>query len=438
MMSNEGTTTTLLPELFRLVAIHLAQTNSMETLSSLSRTSKSMNHLLFPVLYHHLTLADDNVEKVFRGVSPFDLEEQRKNPLENFKDSATSVRSQWSLWPDIPVSSDQTTDKAEHRKGECMSFDLSIAKICSICAGTRTAVIQMNPFEERRHADRPLLHHSLFTVHLTTTAVTRNRKLNLLSHVRAITFNTLPSWHICNSLLSLKDGELDQSNPHYIFPNAKQLLLTSNFTYELSDWLNRNWISPRRDNIPRHPMIDFLLISIPEPGDVIIEYPTYTSQMKKAFLQTRYGSKEVVRRCGAEQSRSIRMRGEWELFIDQGIHSSLMPLLWHWRLKTLVFKNVRRSFLPNVRCSNVRVEFAPNEVKHDKDVTEERDIERRVEQILTFIEPDNEAYKAAAEDVKSWEFVSPKIKQQGLVEQMIRDELDKVKNSRVLFVNAVE
>ncbi|WVQ69964.1 uncharacterized protein L199_008188 [Kwoniella botswanensis] len=386
----------ILPEIFIHIAHVLVEEQKLATLLSLSMTSKGMYDLLVPVLYRKIQISKRNAEGVFWGILPNANEFERTTSSVFGKKIGGEVRTQWSLWPDIALSDDEDEDDDK---------SYSQSKRCD---------------------------------HIYPSASTNHNKLFYLLQTQHLTIDSLPSFALSSNLLHLFPAKTPDKFIR-ILPNLKILHLTSQFVYELSKWFNLHTTNPRRKNLRRHPFLQFLLLSIPNPTKIIIDYPTFTSQTKEIFIEKRFGSAEVLRRCGvSEEARKRRMEVEWDRFVLHDTSLGLIPLPYFYKGAELVFRNVSGQNIPPIRCKAITVIFANTEFQAEGNGNEDGDGDgikgdRRIEQIVDLLEPRNKNLMMAAQQVRNWRFVNAEIENDKKVGKGVRVRLRESDITRVSF-----
>ncbi|OCF55757.1 hypothetical protein L486_06508 [Kwoniella mangroviensis CBS 10435] len=371
----------LLPEIFVHIAQILVEEQKLATLLSLSMTCKDSYDLLVPILYKRINISKCNVQNLFWGILPNAFEKEGPNSSATSKDIGEKMRAQWSLCPDIALSDDDDEDEEDRET-------YSQSKKCD---------------------------------HIYPSASTNHNKLLYLLQTQHLSISSLPSFPTKTPDKFMR-----------ILSKLEILHLTSQFVCDLSKWFNLHTTNPRREHLRRHPFLQFLLLSIPNPIKISIDYPTFTSRTKERFIEKRFGSAEVLRRCGiSEESRRRRMEVEWDRFISHDSSLGLIPLPYFYRGAELVFRNVSVQDIPPVRCKAITVIFANTNLR-DEDGDGIK-IDRRIEQIVDLLEPKNKNLMMAAQQVRNWRFVNAEVSKDKKVEKAVRITSREIDITRVSF-----
>ncbi|WWD10022.1 hypothetical protein V865_008155 [Kwoniella europaea PYCC6329] len=388
----------ILPEIFIHIAQILVEEQKLATLLSLSITSRDLYDLLVPILYKRINISKCNAESLFWSILPNAIEKEGSNSRAASKKIGQKMRAQWSLWPDTALSDDEDEDDNK-------SYSQS---------------------KKRDHID--------------PSASTNHNKLFYLLQTQHLTVTSLPSFALSSILLHLFPPKTPDSFIR-ILSNLKTVHLTSRFVYDLSKWFNLHTINPRRENLRRHPFLQFLLLSIPHPTKIIVDYPTFIAQTKVEFIKKRFGLPEILRRCGvSEEARKRRMEVEWDRFISHDSSFGLIPLPYFYREAELVFRNVSGQNIPPVRCKAITLIFTNTILQEEGDGNENgagvrTESDRRIEQIVDLLEPNNKNLMMAAQQVRNWRFVNAEIDNDKKIEKGVKDRLREIDNTRVTFLS---
>ncbi|WVQ71798.1 hypothetical protein IAR50_001340 [Cryptococcus sp. DSM 104548] len=394
------------PELMLLIAKQLQSPHAFSTLASLLRTSHELYDLVAPLLYRKLSIRKDNAHKIFVGLQPHELGEKVEDKDEQNdkeKELKDEIREEWTLWPSMPLK---------------LPFDL--APLPSLSSSTYTP--------------SPATHH---------------RKLALLAHTRSLTLISLPTPPESKILLPLFPARSPVPLP--LMPNLAQVKVREAFIVEAGDHLSRLWAGPHRAStpIPRHPFVDFLLLSTPCHLDTLtFHFPPLTSGLKKSFIELRHGLKDVVKRCTLGGVRDTRMQQEWNLFKEEILGMGLMPLTFHWKGNVVDMDGVACSAVPMPRKGVVTIKYDPCDCRAESkgelagDCANHVEAKKRAQQILETIKPTYDpVFAASANDIERWVFVDAEDvegggRENGVESQVRRTLGDIERASRVVFAKS--
>ncbi|ODN98433.1 hypothetical protein L198_03677 [Cryptococcus wingfieldii CBS 7118] len=397
------------PELMLLVAKQLQSQHAFGTLSSLLRTSSGIYDLFAPLLYRNLFIMTDNAHKIFVGLEPHNfgeviIEEKDEQKERELRDE---IRDEWTLWPSVPIK-----------------LPSDLAPLPSLTSST-----------------------------YIPSPATHRRKLALLAHTRSLTLLSLPTPPESKILLPLFPARSPVPLP--LMPNLAQVTVENEFIAQAGDHLSRHWAGPHRAStpVPRHPFIDFLLLSTPPRLDALtFHFPLLTSALKQAFIDLREGPEDVVKRCTVGGTRHRRMQHEWSLFKEEILGMGLMPLTFHWKGERVYMDGVTCSAVPMPRKGVVTIKYDPCSCRCEdkvegepaRDCANHVDAKKRAGQILETIKPTYDAvFAASADDIEQWAFIDVEDVEGGGgddgVESQVRRTLGDIERaSRVAFSSLKE